>query len=256
MQNRLTQTIFENKGTKFIPELPEGKGKLPKGQKPVLFRKVANRVPVGVMVGVIDIIDGLAVIRTGWSKCHLAPTTVPELIPAKHLKGMKVAALRKYKAELKAHEDVVKNSDVFDFDRGVAQATQNMLDPNAKVPSGRGFARKYARFQDRCRYYFKDVNLFCENGVVTPIKRPIRCPLPAKEWAGLSPDETRMFEQLFGADLFHYQEQDYTVVIVAPIVAPIVAAIDAAIQWLDDASPAKARKVLAEVYVPLLQDLE
>jgi len=191
MQNMLTQTVFENRGTKFVPVLPKGQGKLPKGQEPKTFRKVPNKVPVGVFVGINDVANGVGCIRTGWSKCHLAPMTAPVTIPEKYLKLMKVEGIRKYEKELKAHENAVKNSDVFNFEQGVAYAMQNIISPS-NVPAGKGFAKKYAKFQERCKKYFADVNMVCENGVVTPVVRKVK-PHRLLDQRGM-----QTFEELWG----------------------------------------------------------
>lgn len=151
--------------------------------------------PVGVMVGINDIADGIGCVRTGWSRCHLPPVHAPATIPDEYLSLMKPEGIRKYHAAHKAHENAVKNSDKFNKERGIAQAIQNML-TFPPVPSGRGFGRKYARFQGRCNNYFQDAQFFIDNGKTTRIPRLPRT--PKNEVKGED-----VLKDLLGIDLFN-----------------------------------------------------
>jgi len=151
-RNMLVETVFEHKGNRFEPV---GKQGLNGETKQTLYRKVQILKPVGVFVGIND--HGL--IRVGFSKCKLPPTVIAEDI----LYQMRPEFITKY-------EDARRNSDVFDKERGIAQALGNMLVPS-KVPTGRRFRQKYTAFKQRCIRYFKDVPAIDVGGKVEVIDR-------------------------------------------------------------------------------------
>lgn len=192
-RNMLVETVFERRGERYEPiQPPKGEKDAKDAKAEVLFRKVPNLIPVGVMVGVNDVANGLGCIRTGWSRCKLPPAVAPMVIPDEYLKLMKPAGLRKYHDAHKAHEQAVKNSDSFSMERGIAQACQHIMLP-ANLPKGRGFGKKYAKFQDRCNRYFKDVNVVCDNGKVS--KNPRYVP-------PMTAEVQEVFESIFGKEIF------------------------------------------------------
>jgi hypothetical protein len=135
----------------------------------VTYRKVPVLVPVGVMVGINDAVNGVGCIRIGWSRCRLPPANKPVEIPDEYLKLMTPEGISKYHAALSDYKKAVENSDKFDMERGIAQAIQNMTtmaiaDKAVNIPTGRGFRSKYDTFRTRCYRYFKDVRDVVENG--------------------------------------------------------------------------------------------
>jgi hypothetical protein len=161
-RNVLVETVHERKGFRFEPIPQTAEEIAAKAEQ--TFRKVPILIPVGVMVGVNDIANGVGCIRTGWSRCKLPPAIQPPSIPAEYMPFLNKTGVRKLHAAKAAHAKAVKNSDEWTMERGMAFAMQNLLIPSP-VPTGRGFARKYAAFQTRCNRYFKDVEWTLVNNV-------------------------------------------------------------------------------------------
>jgi hypothetical protein len=151
-RNMLVETVMERKGERFEVV---GTQTVMGEKSNTLYRKVPIMKPVGVFVGIND----HSIIRLGFSKCKLPPAIIPEEI----LCQMRPEFITKY-------EDARRNSDVFNKDNGIAMAMRNMLVPS-KVPTGRGFAQKYAAFKQRCIRYFKDVPAMDVGGKIEMIDR-------------------------------------------------------------------------------------
>lgn len=167
-EKMLVETVYERKGFRMepIPQTVEEKA----AKKEVLFRKVPVIFPVGVMVGINDVADGVGCIRTGWSRCKLPPTTKPTVLPEDVVNDLTPEGKQKYFAAHAAYNKACKDSDGFDIERGIAECCKHILlgdkRPNgtSTMPHGRGFGRKYQQFKIRCQRYFKDVYGTCEDG--------------------------------------------------------------------------------------------
>jgi hypothetical protein len=96
--------------------------------------------PIGVLVGVND--NGY--IRVGWSKCMVPPPPIPKYL----LEKMTIEARKKY------HERIT-HSDRFNLNQGISQAFEKIIFPS-NPPCGRKFAKKVAKFRNRCIRYFKE----------------------------------------------------------------------------------------------------
>lgn len=198
-ERMLVETVHERHGSRMepIPQTAEEKA----AKKEILFRKVPVIIPVGVMVGINDVANGIGAIRTGWSRCKLPPFEKPETISDNMFNMLTAEGKRQYHAAHAAYEKAVKDSDKFDLERGISEAMRVILmgdkKPNGEsgLPKGRGFAKKYAAFQDRCNRYFRDVKGILQDGVVIPNPRftpPVR---------KLSPSGEAMLASVLGKDL-------------------------------------------------------
>ena len=158
----LVQTVCERRGTIMLPVDKNGKkcARVPAESKATqLYAEFPNLVPIGVFVGIND----FGCIRMGWSRCRLAPKKIPD----DQLVLMRPEVQAEYNRK-------VANSDVFNMERGVAEAMKNML-LAIPAPVGRGFAKRFNAFKQRCLYYFKDAIYIQEGAKINAI------PLPAKK---------------------------------------------------------------------------
>ena len=160
-RNMLVETVFEQHGERIEPISNSEEYTGPDGCicEEILYRKVPNLIPVGVMVGMND--NG--VIRVGWSRCKLPPaiSKAPMVIPEEYLEHMDAEGIEKYYKEQHAYDQAVLNSDTFNMDQGIAQACTRML-VYAELPKGRNFGGKFKAFTERCCRYFKDVRYLAE----------------------------------------------------------------------------------------------
>ena len=141
-KNMLVETVRDYRGDNFIEVNADADvGTLwLRSIEEQLYRRVANRVPIGVFVGIND----HNCIRVGWSRCKLAPDFIPPHI------------LNRFRPEEKQdYLNAIKDSDRFNLNRGITEAIRNIHVPVAP-PVHRGFARRFNVFKVRCERYFQN----------------------------------------------------------------------------------------------------
>jgi hypothetical protein len=141
MKKMLIQRVHESKTT---------------GMKDINGKPIKVSYPVGVFIGMND----KGCIRVGWSRCRLAPAPIPKEI----FKLLRPEVIAK-------HAEKVKNSDEFDLEHGINQACRNILECKT-APHGRGFNKKFQKFEKRCISYFKDATCIQKDNDIMGVSHP------------------------------------------------------------------------------------